>query len=102
LYLGVFSGPVEGILMIVTIFTITGFMGMSETANYKQALNPGAGPTFWDQKILTLIRLERIEWISSHVPDVGINVCFMIFSTFALAFNIVTRCVLIFTCFVPC
>jgi hypothetical protein len=27
LYLGVFSGPVEGILMIVTIFMITGFYG---------------------------------------------------------------------------
>jgi ethanolaminephosphotransferase len=28
LYLGVFSGPVEGILMIVAIFTITGFYGI--------------------------------------------------------------------------
>jgi ethanolaminephosphotransferase len=27
LYLGVFSGPVEGILMIVGIYTITGFYG---------------------------------------------------------------------------
>lgn len=27
LYLGVFSGPVEGILMIVIIFMITGFYG---------------------------------------------------------------------------
>ena len=27
LYLGVFSGPVEGILMIVGIYTITGFCG---------------------------------------------------------------------------
>ncbi|KAH9964108.1 Choline/ethanolaminephosphotransferase [Russula dissimulans] len=74
LYLGVFSGPVEGILMIVTIFMITGFMG----------------PTFWDQNVLTLTRLENIEWIASHVPNIGINVCFMIFSIVALAFNIVT------------
>ena len=28
LYLGVFSGPVEGILMIVAIFIITGFAGV--------------------------------------------------------------------------
>jgi hypothetical protein len=28
LYLGVFSGPTEGILMIVAIFTVTGFYGM--------------------------------------------------------------------------
>jgi ethanolaminephosphotransferase len=101
LYLGVFSGPVEGILMIVTIFMITGFMGTSKTADYEQALNPAAGPTFWDQNVLTLTRLENIEWIASHVPNIGINVCFMIFSIVALAFNIVTRCVLIFACFVP-
>ncbi|KAI9511889.1 Choline/ethanolaminephosphotransferase [Russula earlei] len=74
LYLGVFSGPVEGILMIVTIFMITGF----------------AGPTFWDQKLLTLTRLENVGWISSHVPNIGINVCFMIFAGFCLAFNIIT------------
>ncbi|KAI0003868.1 Choline/ethanolaminephosphotransferase [Russula compacta] len=53
LYLGVFSGPVEGILMIITIFTITGF----------------CGPTFWDQKILAFTRLENVEWIASHVPN---------------------------------
>jgi len=31
LYLGVFSGPVEGILMIVAIFTITGFCGIVQS-----------------------------------------------------------------------
>lgn len=29
LYLGYFSGPVEGILMIVVIFLVTGYAGMS-------------------------------------------------------------------------
>lgn len=29
LYLGVFSGPVEGILLIVGIFIVTGIYGMS-------------------------------------------------------------------------
>jgi len=74
LYLGVFSGPVEGILMIVMIFIVTGFYG----------------PTFWDQKILTFTRLENADWIASRVPNVALNVCFMIFAGFALAFNIVT------------
>jgi ethanolaminephosphotransferase len=54
------------------------------------------GPTFWDQKILTVMRLENVEWIASRVPNVALNVCFMIFSGFALAFNIITRCVSIF------
>jgi hypothetical protein len=31
LYLGVFSGPVEGILMIVAIYVITGFYGAHQT-----------------------------------------------------------------------
>jgi len=74
LYLGVFSGPVEGILMIVTIFIITGFNG----------------PAFWDQKFLSLTRLENVEWIASRVPNLAINVCFMLFAVSALAFNIVT------------
>jgi len=74
LYLGVFSGPVEGILMVVAIYVITGFYG----------------PTFWDQRILTFAGLENVEWIASRVPNVPLNVCFMIFSGFALAFNIVT------------
>ena len=31
LFLGYFSGPVEGIIMIVIIFTITGFYGLKLT-----------------------------------------------------------------------
>ncbi|KAI0308381.1 Choline/ethanolaminephosphotransferase [Multifurca ochricompacta] len=74
LYLGVFSGPVEGILAIVAMFMITGFYG----------------PTFWDQKILTFTRLENVEWIASRVPNIAMNVSFMFLSGFVLALNIVT------------
>ena len=51
-----------------------------------------AGPSFWDQKILTFTRLENVEWIASRVPNLAINTSFMIFAAFGLAFNIVTRC----------
>ena len=34
LYLGVFSGPVEGILMIVGIYMITGFYGKQHLRTY--------------------------------------------------------------------
>ncbi len=37
------------------------------------------------------MRLENVEWIASRVPDLPINVCFMLFAGFGLAFNIVTR-----------
>lgn len=102
LYLGVFSGPVEGILMIVMIFIITGFYGACKVF---QLLRSGVelctGPTFWDQKILTFTRLENADWIASRVPNVALNVCFMIFAGFALAFNIVTRCIPILMAPVP-
>lgn len=72
LYLGPFSGPVEGILMIVIIYVITGIFG----------------PTFWDKKLLTFTRLDRIPQVVQHVPNIGLNESFMVFGAFALAFNI--------------
>ncbi|KAF8274305.1 hypothetical protein EI94DRAFT_1714111 [Lactarius quietus] len=80
IYLSVFSGPVEGILIIVTIFMITGFYG----------------PSFWDQKILTFTRLENVEWIASRIPNVALNTSFMIFAAFGLAFNIVMSYINVF------
>ena len=80
--------------MIVTIFIITGFTGMSKIADHDQGLKLGVGPGFWDQNILSFTCLENIDWIAYRVPNLPINVCFMIFSGFGLAFNIVTRCVL--------
>lgn len=80
--------------MIVTIFIITGFTGTSKVAGYDQALKLGIGPGFWDQNILSFTRLENIDWIASRVPDLPLNGCFMVFTGFGLAFNIITRCVL--------
>lgn len=74
LYLGVFSGPIEGILIIVAIFVVTGFYG----------------PSFWDRGILSVVGLDKVEWIRSNVPNVGLNVAFMLFGAAGLAFNIVT------------
>ncbi|KAI6154246.1 hypothetical protein BKA82DRAFT_4099230 [Pisolithus tinctorius] len=62
LYLGPFSGPVEGILMIVAIYTISGLFG----------------PSFWDKRILSFTHLDMIPW------------AFMVFAGFGLAFNIVS------------
>ncbi|KAG2144675.1 CDP-alcohol phosphatidyltransferase-domain-containing protein [Suillus bovinus] len=74
LYLGPFSGPVEGILMIVIIYIITGIFG----------------PTFWDKKLLTFTRLNKIPQIVQHVPNIGLNESFMVFGAFGLAFNIIS------------
>lgn len=76
LYLGVFSGPVEGIIMLVVLYIITGFYG----------------PSFWDTGVLALLRLGSIAE-KIHVPDVPVNICFMLFGGVGLLFNIFTRCV---------
>ncbi|KAG0706676.1 CDP-alcohol phosphatidyltransferase-domain-containing protein [Suillus ampliporus] len=74
LYLGPFSGPVEGILMIVIIYIVSGI----------------CGPTFWDKKFLAFTRLDRIPQVAQHVPNIGLNESFMVFGGFALAFNIIS------------
>lgn len=71
LFLGVFSGPVEGILMIVIIYIVSGFYG----------------PSFWDQGILTFLGLKNLPLLN-RLPDIGLNESFMVFGAFGLAFNI--------------
>ncbi|EPQ60086.1 Choline/ethanolaminephosphotransferase [Gloeophyllum trabeum ATCC 11539] len=80
LYLGVFSGPVEGILMIVVIYMVSGVYG----------------PAFWDTPILSVLpgfitRAPPIAPLLQYVPkNLGLNDAFMIFGGLALAFNILT------------
>ncbi|KAF8435748.1 choline ethanolaminephosphotransferase [Boletus edulis BED1] len=74
LYLGPFSGPVEGILMIVFIYVISGIFG----------------PSFWDQRFLTFTHLRNIPQVVDIVPDIGLNEAFMVFAASGLAFNIVS------------
>ncbi|KAG6818373.1 hypothetical protein H0H93_005495 [Arthromyces matolae] len=47
------------------------------------------GPSFWDQKILTVTHLEHIPWISK-LPNLPLNESFMVFGAFGLAFNIIS------------
>jgi len=73
LFLAVFSGPVEGILMIVAIYAVTGFYG----------------PSFWDTGILTFLHLDRVPGIN-QLPNFALNEAFMVFASFGLAFNIIS------------
>ncbi|KAJ3853734.1 Choline/ethanolaminephosphotransferase [Lentinula lateritia] len=74
LYLGIFSGPVEGILILVVIYMITGVYG----------------PSFWDTPILDFLHLSHIPLITNTFPNIGLNVSFMVFGAFGLAFNILS------------
>ncbi|KAG9020516.1 hypothetical protein FS837_008135, partial [Tulasnella sp. UAMH 9824] len=78
LYLGVFNGPVEGIIMLVVMYTITGIYGTS----------------FWDKKFLAVTHLDRV--IARHYPELlyhignpGLNDVLFIFGGVGVLFNIV-------------
>jgi len=74
LFLSVFSGPVEGILMIIAIYVVTGFYGSA----------------FWDQGILTLTGLDKIDLVhrTRWLQDLPLNECFLLFGLVGLLFNI--------------
>ncbi|KAI0783172.1 Choline/ethanolaminephosphotransferase [Abortiporus biennis] len=74
LYLGVFSGPVEGIIMIVCIYIVSGIFG----------------PQFWDTGVLTFFHLEEVEQVTKYVPNIGLNETFMFLAGIGLGFNIIT------------
>ncbi|KAJ8295963.1 putative CDP-alcohol phosphatidyltransferase class-I family protein C22A12.10 [Rhodotorula toruloides] len=78
LFLSAFSGPVEGILLIVAIFAVTGFKG----------------PQFWDTGVLTALGLHPstnslLASLPFQVKDLPINDLFLCFSAIGLLFNIV-------------
>jgi len=78
LFLGVISGPVEGILMIVLVFIITGLYG----------------PQFWDQHALRLIAVDpdRLPKALRFLSLIKLNKLFLIASGAGLLYNIVTSC----------
>lgn len=71
LFLSYISGPVEGILMIVTIYIVTGIFG----------------PTVWENRIWTITKLEHLPFISK-LPNLPLNESFMVLGGIGLAFNI--------------
>jgi ethanolaminephosphotransferase len=102
LYLSEFSGPVEGILLICGVYFITGQSHMPPFLElwYAQfrltwiivdrSLLAGVyGPSFWDQKVLHLVGIDRFPLLAKYIPDLGLNDSFMVFGAFSLAANII-------------
>ncbi|EGG05258.1 uncharacterized protein MELLADRAFT_36939 [Melampsora larici-populina 98AG31] len=76
LYLSSFSGPVEGILLVIGVFLITSVFGWC--------------PGFWDQGILTVTGLNSIGFIKSlHLKDLPLNECSLLFAIISLGSNTV-------------
>jgi ethanolaminephosphotransferase len=72
LYLSAFSGPVEGILLIVLLYLVTGF----------------AGPQLWVQTIRSTFGLSPD--LLPFIPDIQINHFLVAFGTIGFIGNIAT------------
>ncbi|KAL9935023.1 hypothetical protein V8E36_006099 [Tilletia maclaganii] len=75
LFLSAFSGPVEGILMIVAVYLVTAVAG---------------GPTFWDQGILNVTGLAKLETVQRFLAgfNMPLSEAFLLFGAVGLAFNV--------------
>lgn len=76
LYLSAFSGPVEGIILIVLVYVIT-------------ALN---GPAFWDTPLVQFVYLDRlapglVAQLPTYLQGFGTNEAFMAFGAAGVVFN---------------
>lgn len=76
LFLSAFSGPVEGILMIVGVYALTGAVG---------------GPLFWDRGILNVTGLAKVGVVKEKLGrfNLPLNDAFLAFALVGLVANIV-------------
>jgi ethanolaminephosphotransferase len=75
LYLSTFSGPVEGILLVVILHTITGLYG----------------PTFWDQLVVDKLGISGfsiIQHLPNFVKNAELKHAFLYFGLISLVANI--------------
>ncbi|KAH9443414.1 hypothetical protein Pst134EA_031251 [Puccinia striiformis f. sp. tritici] len=72
LFLSSFSGPVEGILLVIGVFLVTAVYG----------------PPFWDQGILTLLGLGSIPILNNWGLDFPLNKLSLAFAICSLGSNI--------------
>jgi ethanolaminephosphotransferase len=93
LYLGVISGPVEGILMIVTVFIISGHFGeMHLNKLQPNVFNLSPGSQFWDRQVLPFIGINQsLPKSLDTFSTIRLNELFMALSGAGLLYNIVTR-----------
>lgn len=91
LFLGYFSGPVEGILIIVAIYIITGFRGMSDHGFTVFPAHGNIGTLFWETRMWTFLGLENV-YPFNHIPNLALNESFMCFAALGLVVNIIHAC----------
>ncbi|OTA62859.1 Choline/ethanolaminephosphotransferase [Hypoxylon sp. EC38] len=74
LTLGIVNGPVEGILILVFVYALTGYMG---------------GASFWQQSMFATLSIPRTLNIPSWIYDLSFTQWYMVQGTIVLVFNTV-------------
>lgn len=74
LTLGIVSGPVEGIIILVLVYTFTGVMG---------------GGSFWQQPMLRTVGIPKLAFIPDVVYELGFSEWFMVQAGVILVLNTV-------------
>ncbi|KAH8149105.1 uncharacterized protein LAJ45_06644 [Morchella importuna] len=73
LYLGIVSGPVEGVLTLCAIYATTAFVGGS----------------FWQKPMLETLRLPRPGFLPEVLRDMQFNHWYLVYGGIMLSFNII-------------
>jgi ethanolaminephosphotransferase len=74
LTLGIVNGPVEGILILVAVYAVTGFMG---------------GAHFWQQAMLPTVGVPHLPFIPDFLYNLSFTDWYMIQGTIMLVYNTV-------------
>ncbi|KAI3327374.1 Choline/ethanolaminephosphotransferase [Xylariaceae sp. AK1471] len=74
LTLGIVNGPVEGILILVFVYALTGYMG---------------GASFWQQSMLATIGVPKALGIPSFIYELSFTQWYLVQGTFVVVFNTV-------------
>jgi ethanolaminephosphotransferase len=80
LYLGLVSGPVEGVLTLVAVYFITA----------------ATGGSYWQQPMVATLGLPTPAWVSEEIVKLSFASWTLVYGGVMLAFNIIQRLV------VPC
>ncbi|KAI1092099.1 Choline/ethanolaminephosphotransferase [Rostrohypoxylon terebratum] len=72
LTLGIVNGPVEGILILVGVYALTGFMG---------------GASFWQQSMFATLKIPQTLGIPQQIYDLSFTQWYMVQGSVVLVFN---------------
>lgn len=79
LTLGIISGPVEGLLILVTVYGFTAYVG---------------GGSFWQQSMFETVGIPHLSFIPDYIYNLAWNEWYMVQGGSVLVLNTITRFVI--------